>query len=345
MSDLFWWSSADLLHQSLEPRPMNARSTLSFDPGIGGGDDPHLQSALAGLQQQKKAAPPPPPSAASPPATETARPAVPEVVDEYRARNPSLPSISFDDVKHLPSMGKAYPPGATVRYRPYTLGESIFAEESRMGIRETYDMILKGLECSFPAMDLTLPDVLYLGLVRKIASLGSTKVNVTTTCPYCQGLNRTPIECTALEFDDLEVPALPINAPFSFGDHTFAPLTLGRYLDLLDRKLEDDFVALMAAQCTSVDDLDFAIEMIKGMVDPDDIALIKQIDEMLHHELKPVMVTCPQEIPSDTDQGGDEPAPTCGKRYPVALDDVSAAFVLPFPGRDSSDVRRQVTFG
>ena len=207
----------------------------------------------------------------------------------------------------------------------------------------TYDLILKGLECqTFDPMSLTLPDVLYLGLVRKIASLGGTKVTVTTTCPFCRGLNRTPIECSALEFDDLQVPALPVRVPMSDGEMLFMPLTLERYLVLLARGLEDDFIALMAAQCTSTPDLDAAMQMIRDLTDPEDIAFIKQVDELLHHELKPVVVTCPQELPTAE---VDEPAPTCGRRYPVALDDVSAAFVLPFPGRSEGGVRRQIAFG
>ena len=167
-------------------------------------------------------------------------------------------------------------------------------------------------------------------------------MNVTTTCPFCRGLNRTPIECTRLDFDDLQVPALPIRAPFSFGGHTFAPLTLRRYLDLLDAGLEDDFLAIMAAQCTSIENIRDGMAVFDSLTDPDDIAMLKQIDELLHHELKPVMVTCPQE---GTSEGVDEPGPICGRRYPVALDDVSAAFVLPFRGGDSGGVQRQITFG
>lgn len=330
-------------------QPNAPRSTVEFDTGIGSEmTDPRLLNALAGMQQQKHesylagrtAAQPAAEAVPLPPEPPPAAPA-----DEYRARNPSLPKMRFDTVKHLPSVGKAYPANATILFRPYTLGESIYAEESKPDMRGTYALILAGLECQgFDPMTLTLPDVLYLGLIRKIASLGATKVSVTTTCPYCKGLNRTPIECTELEFDDLQVPALPIRAPFTFGDHTFSPLTLSSYLDLLDAGLEDNFLALMAAQCTSIPIFEDALAMTKDLTDPDDIAMLKQIDELLHHELKPVVVTCPQELPKPN-QEVDEPAPTCGRRYPVALDDVSAAFVLPFSGRSQESIRGKITFG
>lgn len=313
------------------------RSTVTFDPGIGAPvPDPLAAKALSGMERSMLEA------YRRPAQTAVPAPVATPPADEYRERNPSLPRLRFRDVDHLPSMGKAYPPGTKIRYRPYTFGESVYVEESELDMRETYALICKGIECSgMDPMQLTLPDVLYLGLVRKFAALGSTKVNVTSTCPACGGVNRTPLDW-ALEFDNLEVPALPIRVPFTFGEHTFMPLTLAAYLDLLERNLETDFVSLMAAQCTSAPDFDAAVSIIRDMDDPSDIALLKEVDALLHHELRPITVTCPQQLQA---VGEDEPGHTCEQRYPVALDDVSAAFVLPFPGGPQADPRRQITFG
>lgn len=327
--------------------PPQNRPSIDFDPGIGQGAEPtgdaHMSNALAGLQRTQRedyaaaTAVPLPPIVVPPQVT------APGPVDVYRERNPSLPTIKFANVEHLPSAGKAYPPGTRISYRPYTLGESVHAEASRLDMRGTYDLILKGVDCgTMDKFKLTLPDVLFLGLVRKIASLGTTKVNLTTTCPFCKGMNRTPVECSALDFEDLQVPELPIVVDFSFGSHEFRPLTLESYLDLLDRSLEEDFVAIMAAQCATNLPLNDRIEMIRSMTDPEDISLVKQIDEMLHHQLKPIPIVCPQETDQLEEDGR---VRTCGRRYPVALDDVSAAFVLPFSGRPGERSSGKISFG
>lgn len=326
-----------------DEQPTPPRPRVSFDTGIGrdapagaaDAADAGRHAALAHLHAARAAAPAPVPAAAAAPAAQTQAAA-----DPARVRNPDLPLRNFTDLTHLPSQGKAYPEGARVRYRPYTLGESVFVENSDLTLEQTYRFILKGLDLTFDPMLLTLPDALYIGLMRRLQTLGDTKVTVNSTCPHCGGLNQTATETTALEFDDLAVPALPIRVPLCGGKHAFSPLTVADYLELDRLKLVGDIVAVYAIQCRTLP-FSEAHALFENLTDARDVRMLHEVDKLLHHELKPLTIKCPQPLaakPGEAEQ-------TCGGLYPVNLDNVSSAFVLPFRGWAADDLSDQIEFG
>lgn len=258
------------------------------------------------------------------------------LADTISEKNPFLPKVALE-VAELPSQGLAYPKGYTLSYRAYTLGEIDQLENSKLSTRQMYELILRGIETSFPVMELTLADTMYLGLLRRLASMGGTDVLVTSVCPNCANTNTTRVETTSIEFDDLAIPKLPIKIKLSIGAHKFTPITIGDYFKMLDEGRQMDAVALIAAQCRTLD-FPQSIEIFTNLTDPLDIYGVKQVDRLLFHGLTPVTIDCRHKLMIN-----DEEVP-CGQRYRVQLENAAEAFIFPFR-REESDSAVEITFG
>lgn len=254
------------------------------------------------------------------------------VQDVIESKNPFLPKISVREIADLPSVGLAYPKGYSISYRPYTLGEIDQLENSQFSTRQMYEFILRGIETSFSKEDLTLADTMYLGLLRRLASMGSSEVLVTSICPACQAVNQTKVLTQDIEFEDLSVPQLPINLETSAGLWKFTPVNMGDYFKLIDLNRKMDTVALLAVQCRNLE-FPKSIELFEGLAEPSDIAGVRQVDRLLFHGLKPLSVDC---------VGATEKP--CHQTYKVQLENASEAFIMPFR-RQEDDPPIKITFG
>lgn len=258
--------------------------------------------------------------------------------DVVAEKNPFLPRVALKAVTELPSQGLAYPDNYKISYRAYTLGEIDQLENSKMSTREMYDLILRGIETSFPVHDLTLADTMYLGLLRRLASMGGSDVLVTSACPNCGNTNTSRVDTSTIEFEDLSVPKLPIKLKFSDGtQQKFMPVTIGDYFKLLDTNRKMDTVALMAIQCRTLE-YPQSLDYFASLTDPLDIYGVRQVDRLLFHGLKPVTIDCRHNIMT-----GEQEVP-CGQRYRVQLENAAEAFIFPFR-REESDSAVEITFG
>lgn len=300
--------------------------------------DPQLSPAMRARQEQLEARRAPP------------QPIVqPVLADDPAADyNPHLPKVVLNDVRRLPSRGLAYPPNARISYRTYALGELDEFEQSNLTQREQLIRLLQGVETTFPKTELTLEDTLYLGLLRRISTLGTEQLIVQTTCPRCKGSNPQRVATAHIKddpdpaphtvtFKELDIPALPVKLKLSFGEHSFRPITIGDYIGLLDQNYELNTPTMYGIQCHSLDFPESA-DAFRSITDPKDIKLLKKLDEMFDHHLAPLHVTCGNLL-----TGTSEPEP-CGQHYRVSLENAKEAFIYPFRGEDD-DSGDEISFG
>jgi len=220
------------------------------------------------------------------------------------------------EVKELPSKFLPYGNGK-IFYRPYTYGEVDAFSDSNINASKAMDFVLEGIETDgFEKYDLTLGDFLFIALLRKISSFGTLEFQVTSSYrghPINKVLNHEDIE-----FDDLEIEALPVVLTLSNVEMHFMPLTVRGYQSLYQREIDNERAAL-AMQCINMK-FDEAYEIINNTTGRD-ISYLKEVDAMLHHSISPVDVVFTvdgQEVHKS-----------------IEIDDPNA-LVLPFLGSEES---------
>jgi len=203
----------------------------------------------------------------------------------------SLPVIKVDE---LPSRFLPYPDGTVIRYYPYTFGEIKKLSQMQGNPAEVFRVILGGIETEgVESSDITLSDFLFIALLRKLSSLGSSTFTLTLPCGNCFESVTKSFTTDQLEFSDLEVPALPVTLTLGAADTElqFKPLTIGGFLKLSNANALDDELALLAAEVVNLD-YDAARSVIENSTG-EDLELLSQVDEYLFHDVKPLDVECP----------------------------------------------------
>lgn len=203
----------------------------------------------------------------------------------------SLPSIN---VKVLPSQFLPYPKNSTASYRVFSFGEIQYLNSSKISEKDIFEYLLNGITTSFPKEDLTVPDFLYLGWLRKISSIGSNKISLGMYCPECKKQSATMIEVNDLDFEDIKAPELPVIATFGDVSFSFVPITLKNYFDLKEKGYDNDTVASLAIQCLN-HNFEDAYKLIYN-ASPDWIAVFEEIDRLLSHGTKPIKFQCQNKI-------------------------------------------------
>lgn len=238
-------------------------------------------------------------------------------------------------VTDLPSNFLPYPEGIEITYTPYEYGEVESLNEAHMTTEDAFRFILKGIKTKgIKNEDLTLPDFLFIALLRKLSTLGDSKfVAKNFLCVSC----KTSLELVFsikehLKFDYMEAPKLPVKADQlgELKDVKFTPLTIGDYLELartkkLNKGQKKDTVAMMAKQARNVD-YDTAYKVIYSLVGKDH-ARIRQIDGLLYHSLQAVESKCNK----------------CGAPTSLMLDGWEAV-IIPFRGEGDPE-ESGISFG
>lgn len=234
-------------------------------------------------------------------------------------------------VTSLPSKGLSYPPSSTVRHRPYTFGEVKRINQNDMTLAQAIEMVLSGVETiGFPKESLTLADALYVGLLRRISTIGTAKGVVPYRCGHCSRKASQTLELggpmSVIEFDDLPIPELPIIIDMSKGERRFMPLTVSQYLQVLvPQGKQEDEIACLAAECVGVDFESAEREFNDATAD--DAALLNEVDRLLYHGVKAIPVNCPN----------------CGGMVSLELDG-GQSLILPFRGAQEP-LKSRVHFG
>ena len=248
----------------------------------------------------------------------------------------NLPEIQ---VGQLPSKFLPYPTGSKVYYKPYTWAEIEYLNASKVDSVTLYDYILGGIRTeNFDKADLTMMDFYYIALLRKLSSLGTAQFSMTYSA---FGGTHTKIASSEdLDFDDLNIPALPITAKLNNGSLSFSPITIRKYRQLVSLNLADDDISLMAAQCTLP--LEESLEIAKTWYGSD-LSTLDKVDRLLHHDIKPIKdrisISRPYPIFDNT-----KPESDINVRYTMEYKEVeinvndTKTLILPF--REQSPYRR-----
>ena len=211
--------------------------------------------------------------------------------DTQISNNVSSSSLPMIQVSSLPSKNIPYPKGSQIYYRPYTYGEMDTFNDSKLGVAEKLRFIAEGMKTKgIDLNDITLNDFLYLGLLRKISSLGTTRFSIMIPVEG-EAKPRTKVyDFEDIQFENLEVPTLPANITVRKTIMQFMPITLGRYLTLLDK--DEDLInqerALMAAQCVNLE-FNQSRELIENAIG-NELTLLGKVDKLLDHGLLPLDV-------------------------------------------------------
>lgn len=237
-----------------------------------------------------------------------------------------VPKVSLK-VDSLPSRSKSYPPGSSISYRGFTFGEVKRVSQEKRQTKDVFLTILEGVECSFDSLDLTVADVMFIGLLRKISTFGTETVICTYNCTSCGKSNQSQFKLSDIEFEDMTAEAIPVSADFSFGEVVFHPITIRDFFALVDRGTEQDEIAILAAQGVLKDATYEKLYEAFYNLSPDDAEILEEVDSYLYHGLKPRRFDCLH----------------CKAVSEIELDG-GEALLLPFREGNRS-VRRRIRFG
>jgi len=248
--------------------------------------------------------------------------------DEVRVKNPSIDSKSFS-AKDLPSEGRFYPKDFTVNYRLYSFGElktitpKSLDENDPVTIKEYFDLCLKGITFNkeMNKYDLCYHDFIYISIVRKFPSIVKNPdepFEISSRCPSCGNLNMSELNLDNIEFKELSKDT---NLTIKTETETlnFKPITIGRYLELLDFRLNNKNLTndiLIIACCLQNDKtLQENYDYIYNLEDRKILQQLVDIEENLKLDLLPYELTCVH----------------CEENYYINLATNSIEFNLSFP--------------
>jgi len=217
-----------------------------------------------------------------------------EVITKPKEEVPFVKSFISEitiDASGLPSLGKPYPIGAKIKYRPFIFGEvKKISSSVNLSQRDMFEIILNGIEASFDKYSLTLNDMLYLGILRKVSTLGTSKFSVEFSCNNCNKANKLVLSSTDFDFDELKASKLPVIAQVRGVDFKFTPLTIKDFFDIVDSRKEEDEIYAFAKQCRNMP-VSQAYEYIFNC-NPEEATIFDKVDRFLTHKLKPLSIKC-----------------------------------------------------
>lgn len=210
-----------------------------------------------------------------------------EVDKNNEALLDGLPTIQ---VKELPSKGLPYPKGWSISYRVYKFGEIKTYNQSKLGVKDELAFVLEGIKTSFDKLSLTLSDLLYIGFLRKLSSLGAVEYAKQYNCYKCGSVNELKFSTKDIYFEDLSMEKLPVVATLSVGELHFNPLTIKQYFELIDEDKHTSDIDIMAAQCLNKSKEE-ARRIIYNLL-PEDGETMNEVDKLLYHDIKPLDHKC-----------------------------------------------------
>lgn len=200
-----------------------------------------------------------------------------------------VPEIKVEPI-NLPSKCLPYPPGVIIKYKPYTYGEILKFNQSKLGKAGNIEFILEGVITEgIKKTELALLDFLFISILRRISSFESDQYTVTFDCNNCGKSNRVSQNISKIEFDDLNVESLPIVLDTEYGELHFKPITVAQHLDLLKSGI-DDSIAVYAKQIINkpYDEAYKIIYNATGDLKED----LETLDKLLYFGPKPLECKC-----------------------------------------------------
>ena len=256
-------------------------------------------------------------------------PQVNETITEDIKKTSAIPT--FNVVDSLPSKCLSYPEGFEISYRPYSFGESKKLSQSKLSVKEHIDFVLngvniKGLKSKY---DLTYADFLFISLLRRISTVETPTVNISFPCKKCNTPNTFQLSIDDLEFQDSELPKLPIKVSIKGKELKFTYFTLAHYIEAQKANKLQDNMYMLAKSCFN---LPFK-EAYNIITDPtlsfDDGSVLDLVEVQLFHGLKPKEYVC---------QNGE-----CGE-INLIQPEIEKMVISPFRDEEGS-IRDRISYG
>lgn len=241
--------------------------------------------------------------------------------------NRFLPEV---EVKNLPSKKLQYPEATKIYYNPYTLGDLQVINNSNMNAVQLYEYILRGIRVTgMEKYDLTFYDVVYLGWLRKIASLGTPMFQLQAFCPNCDKKVAKTLELKEMDFQDVSIDKMPINVKIRDEKVSFKFITIKDYLEILEMDKIKDLIYVDSRHVCNMEQED-AYNLLFSLVG-EEIDKLEYINKLLYHGLAKVPFTCDN--------------PKCKFEYLVdPANYTEAEITRPFR-RQEHDIRNEISFG
>lgn len=237
----------------------------------------------------------------------------------------------------LPSGGKAYPPGSNVSYRTYTFGEVQKTSISKnVSYPDTLRMALSGITTNFPPTDLTVSDLLYLAIARKLSTLGSNEFEIRYKCSGCKTSQDAKFKQADITFNDMKSDSCPLELELEDGTILhMEPMRARRLLEVFDGKyskfIKDPYEAIQdrvfvyALMCTNMD-FETVYTKLYSLTNSEDQEALQEVDKLLFHDMEPIKSVCSNS--------------SCGKNVEISLEG-RESLIRPF--RDGGlSLRRKI---
>jgi hypothetical protein len=220
------------------------------------------------------------------------------VLLEEQKKKETIPSIQVDKI---PSNFKPYNMSkGGIFYKPYTYGELLYFNQSKMDVPTMIEFVLKGVSAPFPVMDLAYFDYLFLSVLRRMVTFETNVFSIVAICEECGLPISIKKDLAELDFDDLKAD-LPVILPTPEGDLQFYPLTVGKYCELYRQGLLDNDLQLLSSQ---VINKPFPVaNKILSELTGDVLFELPKIDDHLTFGIKSLEVKCENEVEKINDNG------------------------------------------
>jgi len=272
-----------------------------------------------------------------------------KLIDEEKALLPKLEtSMTGIEVDTLPSHGILYPEDFTVYFAPLTFGEMKFLSGSSIQDKESIEFFLSKITTNIDVKDLTYFDFFYITVLIKLATFGIGEYNIVFECSECGNENTGSFSSADVIFEELRVP-FPVTAEGDSGkSYEFKPLTVGSYLHLVNRKVEDDWDEYMS-YCIQGEETHLAqLETMKKEFKGVSASILEMIDASFYHGVQDIPVKCSHEEIINTGKYDVEGVEitrkeVCGKVHNIPFQSLSE-FTITTDGCKES-IRNRIHFG
>lgn len=219
------------------------------------------------------------------------------VLQAEQIKKEVIPSIQVDK---LPSNFKPYDMSkGGIFYKPYTYGEVLYFNQSKMDVPTMIEFVLSGIIAPFPVTDLAYYDYLFLSVLRRMVTFETNTFSLVTICEECGNAISVKKDLTDLDFEDLQID-LPVILPTPSGDLHFYPLTVGDYCKLYRANLLDNDLQLLSSQAKNKP-FETTYKILSELTG-DVLFELPKIDKFLTFGIKPIEIKCDNEKISDNDE-------------------------------------------
>jgi hypothetical protein len=205
-------------------------------------------------------------------------------------------------VKNLPSGGKCYPEGTEISYQGYLFGDLLMINASKgWDVMKRLEEASKGIKSNKVSVEqLTFPDIVYLSMLRRMSSLGSSEFETKYICRKCNKPSSKVFSQMDVSFNDMEFEGETLEVILSDESKMrFSPLTFGDAKRLHNgtasrfkkENLSSDTTAVYAIMCRNMP-FDDAYNKIYNISNSDDAEVFNVMNEMFGHDLKPLTSSC-----------------------------------------------------